>query len=165
LREAEALFSFFEGKIINPLGGFRDLDDGGPPTAPGYSAAGRPTRYLFSTTRIIHAFSIAHLSGRPGADVIVDHGMDFLWNGHRDLKYGGYYWGVGYDAPLDSSKQAYGHAFVLHYARPLAGVVAPTPSVMGTRRPQTGLAPSVLEGVICAGSGGRMGQREGWFLL
>ena len=92
LREAEALFSFFEGQIINPLGGFHDLDDEGRPTAPGYGAAGKPTRYLFSTTRIIHAFSIAHLMGRPGADIIVDHGMDFLWNGHRDAEYGGYYW-------------------------------------------------------------------------
>jgi len=29
LREAEKLFSFFERRIINPLGGFYDLDDGG----------------------------------------------------------------------------------------------------------------------------------------
>ena len=288
LREAEALFSFFEGQVINPLGGFHDLDDEGRPTAPGYGAAGKPARYLFSTTRIIHAFSIAHLMGRPGADVIINHGMEFLWNSHRDPEYGGYYWGVGYDAPSDSTKQAYGHAFVLlasssakaaghpdadrlladistiiwerfweeqfgavaeeftrdwqsydtyrgqnsnmhlteslmaafeatndstyirmaeriaelivrrhaagngwrlpehftkewrdksdlcrqphvsplwNHARPLARVVAPTAPVMGTRRPQTGLASPVLEGVIRPSSGGRVGQREGWFLL
>ena len=51
--------------------------------------------------------------GRPGADFIIDHGMRFLWNGHRDPEFGGYYWGVGYNEPTDSSKQAYGHAFVL----------------------------------------------------
>jgi sulfoquinovose isomerase len=113
LREAEALFSFFERQIINPLGGFHDLDDEGRPTAPGYGAAEKPTRHLVATTRIIHAFAIAHLMGRPGADVIVNHGMDFLWNRHRDPDYGGYYWGVGYDPPFDSTKQAYGHAFVL----------------------------------------------------
>jgi mannose/cellobiose epimerase-like protein (N-acyl-D-glucosamine 2-epimerase family) len=113
LREAEALFSFFERRIINPLGGFYDLDDEGRPSAPGYGAAVRPARYLFATSRITHAYAIAHLMGRPGADVIIDHGMDFLWNAHRDSEYGGYFWGVGYDGPSDSTKQAYGHAFVL----------------------------------------------------
>ena len=112
-RQAEALFAFFERNIVNPLGGFHDLDDFGRPTPPGYGAGGSPARYLFSTTRIVHAFSIAHLMGRPGADVIVDHGMEFLWNGHRDAENGGYYWGVGYEGPSDSVKQAYGHAFVL----------------------------------------------------
>jgi sulfoquinovose isomerase len=113
LREAEALFSFFERQIINPLGGFYDLDDEGRPTAPGYGSAGEPVRYLFATSRMIHAFAIAHLMGRPGADVIIDHGMNFLWDSHRDSEHGGYYWGVGYSGPSDETKQAYGHAFVL----------------------------------------------------
>ena len=113
LREAEALFSFFERRIINPLGGFYDLDDGGRPTSTGYGAAGKPARYLFGTSRIIHAYAIAYLMGRPGADVIVDHGMNFLWDSHRDPDHGGYYWAVGYDGPSDATKQAYGHAFVL----------------------------------------------------
>jgi mannose/cellobiose epimerase-like protein (N-acyl-D-glucosamine 2-epimerase family) len=113
LREAEALFSFFERGIINPLGGFYDLDDKGRPTAPGYGSADKPARYLFATSRIIHAYSIAYLMGRPGADIIIDHGMNFLWNSHRDFEYGGYYWSVGYDGPSDATKQAYGHAFVL----------------------------------------------------
>ena len=113
LRQAEALFSFFERGIINPLGGFYDLDNEGRPTAPGYGSADKPARYLFATSRIIHAYSIAYLMGRPGADIIIDHGMNFLWNGHRDSEHGGYYWGVGYDGPSDTTKQAYGHAFVL----------------------------------------------------
>ena len=65
LREAEKLFSFFERRIINPLGGFYALDDEGRPAAPGYGAADRPARYLFATSRIIHAYTIAHLMGRP----------------------------------------------------------------------------------------------------
>jgi mannose/cellobiose epimerase-like protein (N-acyl-D-glucosamine 2-epimerase family) len=113
LRQADGLFDFFEREILNPLGGFYDLDDAGKPVAPGFGAGGKPARYLFNTTRIIHAFSMAHMLGRPGADAIVDHGMDFLWKSHRDPKHGGYYWGVGYDGPSDATKQAYGHAFVL----------------------------------------------------
>jgi len=113
LKEAEVLFSFFERRIVNPLGGFYDLDDEGRPTPPGYGAAGKPARYLFATSRIIHAYAIAYLMGRPGADVIIDHGMNFLWDRHRDPDYGGYYWAVGYDGPSDATKQAYGHAFVL----------------------------------------------------
>ena len=111
--QADRLFAFFERRIVNPLGGFHDLDDEGRPTPPGYGAGGPPSRYLFATTRIVHVFAIAHLMGRPGADRIVDHGMDFLWNGHRDREHGGYYWAVGYGGPTDSAKQAYGHAFVL----------------------------------------------------
>src|SRR6516164_6263135 len=65
LREAEALFSFFERHIINPLGGFYDLDDQGRPTLPGYGSGGKPARYLFATSRIIHVYAIAHLMGRP----------------------------------------------------------------------------------------------------
>jgi mannose/cellobiose epimerase-like protein (N-acyl-D-glucosamine 2-epimerase family) len=112
-RQAESLFAFFERNTINPLGGFYDLDDEGRPTAPGYGANLPPARYLYATTRIVHAFAIAHLMGRPGAANIVDHGMDFLWKGHRDSEFGGYYWGVGYSGPTDATKQAYGHAFVL----------------------------------------------------
>jgi mannose/cellobiose epimerase-like protein (N-acyl-D-glucosamine 2-epimerase family) len=62
---------------------------------------------------MVHSFAIAYLLGRAGADVIIDHGMAFLWNGHRDPVNGGYFWGVGDDAPSDASKLAYGHAFVL----------------------------------------------------
>ena len=69
--------------------------------------------YLFGTPRIVHAYAIAYLMGRPGADVIIDHGMNFLWDSCRDPDHGGYYWAVGYDGPSDATKQAYGHAFVL----------------------------------------------------
>jgi hypothetical protein len=49
LREAEALFSFFDRGIINPLAGFYDLDDEGRPTARGYGATDKPARYLLAT--------------------------------------------------------------------------------------------------------------------
>jgi sulfoquinovose isomerase len=61
LQQAEAPFSFFERRIINPLSGFYDLDDGGRSTVPGYGAAGKLARYLFATLRIIHAYAIAYL--------------------------------------------------------------------------------------------------------
>jgi sulfoquinovose isomerase len=113
LQQADNLFSFFEKGCINPLGGFYDLDEEGRPFPPGAPAGGRPGRQIHSTTRMVHCFAIAHLLGRAGADVIIDHGMDFIWTGHRDAVNGGYFWGVGYDAPTDATKQAYGHAFVL----------------------------------------------------
>ena len=68
-----------------------------------------PVREIHVTTRTVHCFAIARLMGRPGADRFIDHGMDFLWNAHRDTTHGGYVWGVG----GDDRKQAYGHAFVL----------------------------------------------------
>jgi mannose/cellobiose epimerase-like protein (N-acyl-D-glucosamine 2-epimerase family) len=107
LRQAEALFSFFEAHAIDPGGGFFDLDDSGLPLQ-------KPAnRQLHATTRMVHSFAIAHLMGRPGADAIVDHGMAYLWNGHRDPANGGYFYGVGDAGPTDDTKQAYGHAFVL----------------------------------------------------
>jgi sulfoquinovose isomerase len=111
--QSESLLDFYERRIVNPLGGFHDLDDQGFPTHPGYGQGQNPSRYLFATTRVVHAFSIAYLLGRPGADAIIDHGMAFLWDGHRDQNDGGYFWGVGYGALTDDTKQAYGHAFVL----------------------------------------------------
>src|SRR5580704_3292741 len=81
LQQADNLFSFFEKGCINPLGGFYDLDDEGRPFPPGAPAGGRPGRQIHSTTRMVHCFAIAHLLGRAGADVIIDHGMDFIWKG------------------------------------------------------------------------------------
>jgi len=113
LGQAYDLIDFYQPRCINPRGGFFDLDDFGNPLPTGWPPASRPTRALFATVRMVHCFSIAHLMGRPGADAIIDHGMDFLWNGHRDARHGGYHWGSGYDSPTDATKQAYGHAFVL----------------------------------------------------
>jgi sulfoquinovose isomerase len=104
-RQAENLFDFFQFRSINPKGGFFDLDNDGTPLG--------DLRQLHATTRMVHCFAIAHLLGRPGADRLVDHGMAYLWEKHRDHKHGGYVWSLNDDGVVDGTKQAYGHAFVL----------------------------------------------------
>ena len=98
LGQANSLLDFFQDSL-NPSGGFHDLDTAGRPMPAGFPAGSRPARQLHATTRMVHCFAIAHLMGRPGADAVIDHGMDFIWNGHRDTAQGGYLWGVGYDGP------------------------------------------------------------------
>jgi mannose/cellobiose epimerase-like protein (N-acyl-D-glucosamine 2-epimerase family) len=109
LREqAEALFDYFQSRTIYPGGGFIDLDPEGKPLLPD-----NPVRPIHTTARLVHCFAIASLLGRPGADDVVDHGMRFLWERHRDTAQGGYFWSVDNDGPRDATKQGYGHAFVL----------------------------------------------------
>ncbi len=111
--QASRLFDFFERHSIDPAGGFFALDDRGLPIARDAATGKLPMRELHVTTRMVHCFSIARLMGRPGAEAFIDHGMAFLWNGHRDAQHGGYFWGIGEHDPSDPKKQAYGHAFVL----------------------------------------------------
>jgi len=108
MRQANNLFDFFEAASINPKGGFFELDDEGLPLNEDNS-----TRQIHVTTRMIHCAVIGSLIGRPGSDEIIDHGMDYLWNKHRDGKHGGYLWSLDDDGQGDDNKQAYGHAFVL----------------------------------------------------
>ena len=105
LNQADRLFDFFQYTSINPRGGFSDLWDDGRPVS--------DLRQLHATTRMVHCFAIGHLLGRPGSAEMVDHGMNYIWNGHRDAKNGGYMWSLDDNGPRDDSKQAYGHAFVL----------------------------------------------------
>jgi len=105
--EASALFEFFQVGLINPAGGFFELDESG------YPRTDNPVREIHNTTRMVHCYALASLLGRPGADAIVDHGMNYLWNGHRDAQHGGYVWSLDDNGPRDDNKQAYGHAFVL----------------------------------------------------
>ncbi|MBD9375264.1 AGE family epimerase/isomerase [Rhizobium sp. ARZ01] len=106
--QANGLFDFFQNSTFNPGGGFFELDVDGRPLNPG-----NPTRGIHTTARMVHCFSIGSLLGRPGSDDIVDHGMRYLWEKHRDHRRGGYYWSLDNSGPLDSTKQGYGHAFVL----------------------------------------------------
>jgi sulfoquinovose isomerase len=106
--QASSLFDLFQHRIINPGGGFFDLDRAGQPIN-----VGNPVRQIHSTTRMVHCFAIGNLLGRPGCEAIVDHGMKYLWNSHRDPEHGGYVWSLDDDGPRDDTKQAYGHAFVL----------------------------------------------------
>lgn len=108
LAQANGLFDFFQYASVNPKGGFYDLDRQGQPRQ-----TDNPVRGIHMAARMVHCFAIGDLLGRPGSKDIVDHGMDFLWNHHRDQKNGGYFWQVDDNGAVDGSKQGYGHAFVL----------------------------------------------------
>ncbi len=103
--QARSLFDFFL-PAFNPAGGFFALDTEGRPMP------GSP-RQLHETTRMVHCYAMGHQLGLPGADRMVDHGMEFLWTRHRDAARGGYFWGIDDAGPTNATKQAYGHAFVL----------------------------------------------------
>lgn len=105
--EAESLLRLFEAASLDPQGGFYTLD------AEGRAQRGNALREIHATARIVHCFAIAVLMGRPGAMALVDHGMRFLWERHRDAEHGGYAWGVTADGVPDGRRTAYGHAFVL----------------------------------------------------
>jgi sulfoquinovose isomerase len=109
--QATRLFAMFQRAALNPKGGFFALDTEGNAIAPTGPAGS--VRYLHETTRMVHCFSMAHLMGLPGADGMIDHGMAFLHSHHRDATHGGWFWAVNDSAPVDATKQAYGHAFVL----------------------------------------------------
>ncbi|MBL8575714.1 MAG: AGE family epimerase/isomerase [Mesorhizobium sp.] len=111
LGQAMGLLDFFQFTAFNPTGGFFTLDNAGRPFPP--EGGSGVVRQIHDTTRMVHCFAIAHLLGLPGADSVIDHGMEFIWKRHRDPKHGGYFWGVDDKNATDSTKQAYGHAFVL----------------------------------------------------
>ena len=108
LDQARALHDFFLPASINPNGGFHALDRFGGPIV-----TEDVRQELHSSARMVHCAAIADLLGFPGADQVVDHGMEFLWTRHRDSRFGGYYWAVDGNGAADDTKQAYGHAFVL----------------------------------------------------
>ncbi len=106
--EANRHYEFFQVSSFNPRGGFHELDNAGRPLSPDNAV-----RQIHVTGRMVHSFVMGSLMGRPGSDEMVDHGLRYLWEGHRDSKYGGYMWSLDNDRPVDDKKQAYGHAFVL----------------------------------------------------
>lgn len=106
--QANRLFDFFQYRAFNPDGGFFDLDPAGRPLD-----AANPVRPIHTTARMVHCFVIGSLLGRPGSDSVVDHGLKYIWEGHRDPKNGGYFWSMDNNGPRDATKQGYGHAFVL----------------------------------------------------
>ncbi|WP_111559631.1 AGE family epimerase/isomerase [Paracoccus sediminilitoris] len=87
-------------------GGFHGLDPTG-------RALASDIQELHSTTRLVHSYALAQLAGRPDRAGIIDQGMAFLWNGHRDRDRGGYLWSVDGKGAADGTKLAYGHVFVL----------------------------------------------------
>lgn len=105
-READDLLRLFEAESLDPDGGFFALD------AEGRALRDAPLREIHATARMVHCYAIAALMGRPGAMEIVDHGMRFLWERHRQPG-GGYAWGVTASETPDPRLTGYGHAFVL----------------------------------------------------
>ncbi|MXX89912.1 MAG: AGE family epimerase/isomerase [Boseongicola sp. SB0677_bin_26] len=111
--EATRLFDFCQAGSIDPRGGRFELDDRGEPLPTGWPPAPEPTRNHFTTTRLICCFAVGHLMGRPGAARIVDHGVEFMLNGHRDQEHGGCHWATGHNGSTNGARVAHGHAFAL----------------------------------------------------
>ena len=111
LDQARTLFALFQQRAFNPSGGFYPLGGDGTPLPP--PGPGGVVRGLHDTTRMVHCFAMAHLLGLPGADRMIDHGIAFLSSHHKDQRNGGWFWQVDDRGPVDATKQAYGHAFVL----------------------------------------------------
>jgi sulfoquinovose isomerase len=104
--QAQALLGFYQYAVRDPAGGFHELTDEGAPS-------GQPARQLVVTSRMVHCFSIGCLLGRPGCTALVDHGLRFLADHHRDPDHRGFAWIAGPDGIANLDKEAYGHAFVL----------------------------------------------------
>jgi len=112
MTQADSLFRFYERASIDPRGGFYELTTNGRPSL-------ETTRHLVWTARLVYCFSLADMLGRPGASVIVRHGLESLERQFKDKEYGGHFWITDATGPVDTSKQAYGIAHVI-----LAGAAA-----------------------------------------
>lgn len=69
--------------------------------------------HLWVTCRMVHSFALGALLGRPGAASMVDHGLAALAGPLADTANGGWYAQVGPDGPIDDTKAAYAHSFVI----------------------------------------------------
>lgn len=106
LDDARRQFAFFASSL-NPSGGFDYLDDAG------HAIPGQP-RELHATARMVHSFALGHAAGLVTDGKVVDHGLQSLWQQHRDNDHGGYVWSFDDDGRVaQGNKLAYGHVFVL----------------------------------------------------
>ncbi|TDE91525.1 AGE family epimerase/isomerase [Occultella glacieicola] len=114
--EADSLLAFASGALTDE--GFGYLDGEGRPV---------PTEgsHLWITCRMIHSFSLGALLGRPGSATMVDHGVRALAEHFHDKAHGGWYAQVGPDGPIDTTKAAYAHAFVILAASSAAAAGRP----------------------------------------
>lgn len=103
--DAERQLSFFRNSF-DAAGGFHQLDRAGMPMP-------EMAQELFATTRMVHSFAVAKMFGIGNCDAMIDHGMRYLRDHHRDPIYGGYVWSLKQGVIEDDRKLAYGHAFVL----------------------------------------------------
>lgn len=102
---SQDLLSFFDASIQNGPGFALLGHDGSPlPT---------DVQELHMTTRMIHSYALGKMQGHRGAAQIIDHGMGYLMQHHKDADHGGYVWSLKGDVVADGTKLAYGHVFVL----------------------------------------------------
>lgn len=104
--DAQRQLDFFR-PMLRADGGFDVPDFAGTPL-------GHGPQELHTTTRMVHSFALAKQFGHSGCDDVIDAGMAFLWNLHRDAKHGGYLAAINRDDTAGNDmKLAYGHSFVL----------------------------------------------------
>ncbi|PWA06054.1 N-acylglucosamine 2-epimerase [Pueribacillus theae] len=93
------------------------------------------TRQLVGQARFVYVFSVAWmLSHSEEYRRKAEHGISFLWYHQRDHTHGGYYWKLKGQAVTESTKKAYGHAFVLLAAATAAkaGISSAVPMIADT---------------------------------
>ena len=96
----------FGSESVREDGGFAWLDEEGD------ADLSRPSE-LWITCRMTHSFALGHLLGRPDFGRFADHGIASLRGVFHDAEHGGWYASVADGKPVDDSKQAYAHAFVV----------------------------------------------------
>ncbi|MFL0365873.1 AGE family epimerase/isomerase [Pseudobacillus sp. 179-B 2D1 NHS] len=93
------------------------------------------TKQLVGQARFVFIFSVASLL-RPTQEYrqLAEHGISFLQNHQRDHLHGGYYWELKGQSVTNSTKKAYGHAFVLLAAAMAskAGISSAVPIIADT---------------------------------
>lgn len=103
-----ALNFYYPNSLDHKNGGFVSelLDDG--------IVANTLTKHLVATSRHIYTFSVgALLDGPEWCKEGAEHGLRFLESYHLDKENGGYFTELSGQEVIDSSKNAYGHAFTL----------------------------------------------------
>ncbi|WP_051703921.1 AGE family epimerase/isomerase [Glycomyces sp. NRRL B-16210] len=105
--EERRLVGFYEAHALDDRIGYAPLDaEGNPETG--------ADRELWLTCRMIHCFALEHLRGRPGAAAVAAHGLRALNEWFADGEHGGWFAAVAPDGTAaDTTKSAYGHAFVI----------------------------------------------------
>lgn len=102
--ETDRIFEF--GRRSRVHTGFGWLDNNGNVVAE------KPTQ-LWITARMTHVFALAALMGRPGANTLVDHGINALRTAFHDDDHGGWFASVNDEGPVETAKSGYAHSFVL----------------------------------------------------
>lgn len=102
--ETDSLIGFASGSMIDEGFGYLDSEGDVDP---------KQGAQLWITCRMVHSFALASMLGRPGAATMVDHGLRALAENFHDEQNGGWYAHVNARGPVDSTKMAYAHAFVI----------------------------------------------------